>query len=237
MRLVVLSWLVIVGLLAASACLAQCAAGIAEGQEPHTHSTSPAPTYRGTTAGGVTSGGRPVSRGDNPVSVHQAGTGLLSEHPDTYVWLAQLCVSESGWSSPADCAAIHAVLRATRRSDELLVETMLRHAPRLFGLRRARHDAAAARHRWVRGLRADGEEPEHWPLEHGDWGRYRPRWLEVLVFARRLVAGETRARCERAPIAWGGAMDDHVALRRGLVRVDCGATSNRYWARPEGGES
>lgn len=160
------------------------------------------------------------------------------EPADAFLRLAQLCVNESGWSSPADCAAIHAVLRATQRDDETLVDAMLRHAPRLFGLRPARTPEVAERYRWVRSLRADAGEPEAWPADHGPWSRFRERWKEVLRFSRRAVDGSVRSSCSRPPIAWGGAMDDDIALARGLVRVDCGETRNRFWARPTiGGDS
>jgi hypothetical protein len=119
------------------------------------------------------------------------------------------------------------VLRSTRRDDETIVDTMRRHAPRVVGGLPARSD----RERWVRALNAEATRPDHFPA-HLDWEDYRPRWVDVMEFTRRLLAGRTRDRCRRSPITWGGPMDDWLAIRRGLVRVDCGDTRNRFWARP-----
>jgi len=103
-----------------------------------------------------------------------------------------------------------------------------------------------ARQRWTSTLQDSTEPPLGWrecaglPAEsgcHGTWRRYAGAWGRVLSIARSLVArsapgplcgSEARLR----PIAWGGEMDHWLAERRGLVEVDCGTTSNSFYAYP-----
>lgn len=147
----------------------------------------------------------------------------------TVLVLARICVSEAGWDSRQDCAAIFQVLRNVRRNDETLMGAM-RRASRVVS---EMWEPTTRRHRWLVNLKLDGSEPDHFP-EVADWDRhYRHRWFEVIAHARALIEGEAHAHpCPGAVIAWGGDMDDYLALQRNLIRVDCGDTANTFWKRP-----
>ncbi len=74
---------------------------------------------------------------------------------------------------------------------------------------------------------------------NGVWANYISVWEATRELAQQLYAGELRARAcrrqteEHGPvIAWGCSLDTAVAKRRGLVRVDCGDTTNWFYARP-----
>lgn len=140
--------------------------------------------------------------------------------------LARVCWNEAGWDSPQDCLAIAEVVRSTSSSGEITLGALQRLAPHVAtGRPRGAHQRLSTE------LRADGARPASWP-GHLPWERvWRARWLRVLALSRALVEGRVRGRCERAPIAWGGAMDRHLAARRRLTRVDCGQTRNEFWAR------
>lgn len=144
--------------------------------------------------------------------------------------LARLCVNEAGWSV-RECGAVWQVLRNTRVRGETLLQTMERHTNGRISVvcgpgRNGQTDRA-----WTRGLHLGDEPPHCWP-GHLDWNEYRERFARMLEQARRFTRGELRGPCAGFPIAWGGAMDDWLAVRRGLVQVSCGDTRNRYWERP-----
>jgi hypothetical protein len=146
----------------------------------------------------------------------------------TVLALARICVSEGGWTNDRDCAAIYQVLRGNRSNEESLIGAMRRHSRFVLEVWEPR----SARHRWLVGLNLEATEPTGFP-ETASWDRYRPVWERRTQFTRGLVTGSVRMRpCPVPVVAWGGTMDDHIALRRGLVRVDCGDTENRFWGRP-----
>lgn len=169
--------------------------------------------------------------------------GALAQPPDVgggsdddeteALYLARYCVNEAGFNSPRDCGAMAQVLRNTSREDESLLDAMHRHTGgRLFVVGGPGRNGQTQRS-WTRGLHLGEEAPHGWPRDL-DWaGEYRQRFARVYGLSLRIVRGEMgRGPCRGFPIAWGGAMDDHVAIRRGLVRVDCGDTVQRYWERP-----
>lgn len=173
---------------------------------------------------------------DEPLRRHERVWGPeIDNIPDpawvdpTVLVLARICVSEAGWSAPQDCAAIFQVLRNVRRNDETLMGAM-RRASRVVSEMK---DPTTRRHRWLVNLHLDGTEPDHFP-EVANWERhYRHRWFDVIAHARALIEGEAHAHpCPGAVIAWGGDMDDYLALQRNLIRVDCGDTANTFWKRP-----
>lgn len=150
-------------------------------------------------------------------------TARQVDRGDAGLWLARICVSESGWDSPADCSAILEVLRwgGYHHGTHWLTHAQS-YSRRLFG--------GARRHRgWPSHLRVDGEEPEQWPSTVA-WSAYRARWLSILATARRMAAHPT-ANCEEAPTDWGGRVDLDRARRLGMVPVSCGATRNWFFVR------
>lgn len=155
------------------------------------------------------------------------------DHETVALYLARFCVNEAGFNSPRDCGAIHQVLRNTARDDEGLLAAMSRHTKgRLFVVGGPGRNGQTVR-AWTRGLHIGDEPPYRWPA-HLDWTNdYRHRFAEVYALSIRIVSGRMgRGPCRSFPIAWGGPMDDAIALRRGLVRVSCGDTINHYWERP-----
>lgn len=120
------------------------------------------------------------------------------------------------------------------------------HSDRVFD--RGRTDAR----RYIAWLNPAGTEPRGWPtmafrrdgtsvrvLRHVGWDRRREDWLAVYALAGRILSGEVRAHCDGTPLTWGcpgeGRRDcgDHArAVERGLIRVDCGETSNWFYGRP-----
>lgn len=146
----------------------------------------------------------------------------------TVLALARICVSEGGWENDRDCAGIYQVLRNTRRSDEHLIDVMRRHSRYMIPGR----TSLPARQRWVTSLDLEGTRPSDLP-DSASWERLERPWLRRIALARALIDGRVPDRpCPAPVIAWGGTMDDHIAHRRGLARVDCGDTENRFWARP-----
>ena len=142
--------------------------------------------------------------------------------------LARICVNEAGFDGAQDCIAIAEVVRAN--SGEITPGALELHAPRATGSK----PPLNAHQAWTQQLDEDGTEPAAWRLAHPalPWERYRERWLRVLRGCQLIVRGQVDRVCREVPIAWGGAMDRHIAERRGLVRVDCGNTRNEFWGRP-----
>lgn len=140
---------------------------------------------------------------------------------DDALCAARLCVREAGWHSPADCAAILHAVQATSREDEGVCER-LRRVGRRTRPGRAWADALPAR--------SESGPPIGWPAAV-PWEAYRQRWDRVLGAHRRWLAGRQPRPCDGIPLAWGMPVDDHVALARGLRRLDCGRTVNRFWGR------
>jgi len=150
----------------------------------------------------------------------------------TVLVLARICVSEAGWEGQRDCQGIFQVLRNVRRNNETFLGVM-RRASRVVS---EMWEPTTDRHRWLVNLDLEGTRPDGFPTE-ADWERhYRHRWMKVLEYARALLEGEIYAHpCQGAVIAWGGKMDDYLALRRNLIRAECGDTQNTFWKRPPSG--
>ena len=182
-------------------------------------------------------------------SLSGVASGQTARIP-SYLALARICVSEAGWEcfESGDGLAIHEVLlRGAEREGMSYVNFARAYAGRVMGARP--HDSV--RLRWVGALREDGGEPGGWPrvttrLMSGGvarveamppWSAYRSRWMAVLVRARevtRLHLSETSewSPCRSAVHDWGGVMDRERASRIGLIEVECGETSNDFYARP-----
>lgn len=162
--------------------------------------------------------------------------------------LARICVSEAGWDcfTTGDGYAIHEVLLRGAERHAMTYSTFARtYSPRAVG------DHPGRLRPWIGGLREDGDEPYSWPRittrprrdgmvgvePHPPWSSYRERWLGVLAQAREVALWtlgdvEEWGLCEGPVHDWGGAMDRARAERIGLIEVECGDTSNDFYARP-----
>ncbi len=106
------------------------------------------------------------------------------------------------------------------------------------------------RQRWTSTLRERGsEQPSgwvqctHWETNDkgkrvakpdrcsGDWRVARQFWPDARAAAIDIVMDGFQPPCDGEPIAQGGTMDDCIAWRRGLCRLDCGDL-NHFWAEP-----
>lgn len=173
----------------------------------------------------------------------------------TRLVLARIIVSEANWihddhrdaiddhnHAELDAGLLYQVLRYTRRSGETLLGAMRRHSPHVSEARPIPSRRNHARMTWVRELQLNRHRPYHFP-EDLNWTRdYQPRWEAVLALAQSLLEGDADALGPYvgAPIiTWGGrcedrhgACDDRIAVGRGLVPFETGATANRFWCRP-----
>ena len=141
--------------------------------------------------------------------------------------IARIFVAEAGWDSEPDHRAIFGVLRNIRGRGSML-EAARRASPRTTGIR----GPLGPRGLWIATLIDSDLRPAGWTDRLGSWSAYVARWRSVRELAARLLAGDPiRSGCPDA-IAWGMAQDDRIAIRRGLVRVDCGQTLNRFWRSP-----
>jgi hypothetical protein len=129
--------------------------------------------------------------------------------------LARICVSEAGFETGSDCAAILAVLRDRTRVYGTLRRAMRAYSPRVFD--RTRTDAR----RWIAFLRGE-ERPEGWPRGT----RWVPaRWFAVVEHARLLLASDAYP-CNAAPHHWGAPWLDRSGW--GWIRLEC-KTKNVFW--------
>jgi hypothetical protein len=95
--------------------------------------------------------------------------------------------------------------------------------------------AVKRRHAVYRSLPAVGDaRPRLWSDElDGPWEAYAQNWVRLREGVAELVANGFPAPCSGRVIAWGGGMDDHIALSRGLVRARCaGEMRNTAWQFP-----
>lgn len=170
--------------------------------------------------------------------------------PDPALLLARICVSEAGWDcfDTKDGLGIH----------EVLLRGDARHGISYGAFARAYSKAAGRggdnvreRTRWIREMNERGEQPPSWPAQryvrNGDtvrihpglpWSQYRASWLAVLERAKEVVRRyeldniSVWGVCASPVDDWGGQMDHARAMRNGLREVECGETSNNFYARP-----
>jgi hypothetical protein len=90
------------------------------------------------------------------------------------------------------------------------------------------------RHAVIGALPASGRDlPAGWrPELDGDWRVHSPHWARFRQRVEQLAVLGFDAPCARAVVAWGNESDDPIAESRGLERVACGETANRFWGRP-----
>lgn len=173
-----------------------------------------------------------------------------AERIPSYLALARICVSEAGWGcfESGDGLAIHEVLLQGADREEMSYVSFARaYSGRVMGAR----SHSSTRLAWVSGLNEAGTAPLNWPRvttrrmrdgmyrveEVPPWSHYRARWMAVLDRAREVVRLSLDGRAEWSPCQsavhdWGGTMDRSRAERIGLIPVECGETSNDFYARP-----
>ena len=105
-------------------------------------------------------------------------------------------------------------------------------APRMAGLKPQRE--TKTQQRWTRNLPMTGlDEPEGWEPRDGTWSQYAENWSKYRDSVDLVFREGFEPPCKGKPIAWGCADDDHIAISRGLCKLDCGNTRNWFWGRPE----
>lgn len=145
------------------------------------------------------------------------------------LWLARMCVGESGWGRLDTCAAEVGVIR--RRG--LLHGTQLATMARAYSsaLRRPRRP-------WVPRLLPTGPAPRGWPA--ASWPRHRARFGVILEHVEGVLAGDVVDPCEdERPLHFGGPAHIDADLPDDWQVVDCVPGSRqRFWRRaPRGGAS
>lgn len=148
--------------------------------------------------------------------------------PDTALWLARLYVSESGWDSPTDRAALFHALRNRQETlgESSLLSTMRRYSRPLFASDRPRR-------RWVQALREDGGAPRFWPRTL-TWAPFADRWKAILDEARAHLESPPPNPCDADIEHWGGPYVDRARLEAMIAsgvwrRSHCGAGDARNW--------
>lgn len=146
---------------------------------------------------------------------------------DDALWLARICVHESGWDSLDDCAGIHAVLTRTAERRGVSYLTALRsYSPRFY--------AGTSARPWAR-LLADSDAPPaglgaSWRHPRGDGLlSRRDAFAVVLEHCRRIMAEPPTCAADD----WGTARDHERARLAGrrFRFVDCGSTRNLFSQR------
>lgn len=161
------------------------------------------------------------------LTIAVSSTAHASQQDRDALALARVCVHEAGFMSPDDCSAIHAVLvRVTQRIQGIrtIAAAAELYSPRATGRVTPRTELD----RWVQQLNLRATKP---PSFGYSWELNRPRWLERIEQARRLLAGTDTHRCEAPITHWGAPQggDLERATRARWTRVNCGETRNAFW--------
>ena len=149
-------------------------------------------------------------------------------------------VSEAGWDSPADAAAIHAVIIGISIRDDV-------SWARAWALASPRLAECSVSRRWLCGLSERCTEPANWPRvvverdgrvrPHPPWSAYRARCLAAVDVVRPILAAGLAgalSACSSTPRAWGDDRDvrirERLSTERTWVDVHCGVTLLRFGA-------
>lgn len=197
----------------------------------------PAPTSLRTTAWQGPAADEAQTRHSPPAA------GQPSSRAPVAVLLARVAVNEDSrplrprsdggtdGAPSADTLAIVQTARAWAAWQGRSLEASIRAlAPYVSGTRPAK----SARHAAYAALPAHGSvRPLAWAEDaFGSWAVHGPRWAKLRAAVAELVRHPI-TQCAGEPIAWGGPMDDHIAIGRGLVRLDCGPeVVNSFWGLP-----
>jgi len=105
-------------------------------------------------------------------------------------------------------------------------------APCMAGLKPCK--PTTRQRRWTRNLPMTGlAQPEGWEPRDGTWSQYAENWSKYRDAVTVIFAEGFEPPCQGVPIAWGNAGDDHIAISRGLCKLDCGDTRNWFWGFPK----
>ena len=105
-------------------------------------------------------------------------------------------------------------------------------APCMAGLKPCK--PTTRQRRWTRNLPMTGlAQPEGWLPSDGTWSQYAENWSKYRDAVTVIFAEGFEPPCKGKPIAWGNAGDDHIAISRGLCKLDCGDTRNWFWGFPK----
>ena len=141
----------------------------------------------------------------------------------------------TGGEITEDCLGILQTAQALAgRTHKTLIEAMRVLSPRVSGVK----PPLLRQHAWTSTLPATGAvRPSGWTecagegTCSGSWEIYAPYWVRFRENVQKLLVNGYVPPCSQDPITWGGPMDDHRALVRGLVRLACGER-NRFWVKP-----
>ena len=137
--------------------------------------------------------------------------------------LARTTVNESGWQSAADLDLIWQTTQQHGRTSEARIEWLKLHSSCVNG-ESAPEPGSTGNCEWTWHLTRDGEEPANFPME---WDNFRSRWANILRTAdRRVRHNRARRVCRVNPDTWGGPMDHHRAVHRGMIPLNCRGTLN-----------
>ena len=151
------------------------------------------------------------------------------------VELARVCVNEDsrplrngGVPTEDTLAIIQTVQTVARLHGYSALTAVRRLAPHVTGQRPAKK----VRHLVNSGLPAVGiGMPRYWVNAiDGPWPKYRRNWARFRGNVAKLLKDGFEPPCAGDPIAWGGIMDDWIAVKRKLTRLDCG-DRNHFWGR------
>lgn len=149
--------------------------------------------------------------------------------------MARICVNESGFRRPADCAMIWQVAR--RRGGPTMegrLAWLRAHSSCVLSDRPMTAFEARGNCRWTRHLDDSDAQPAGWPTAV-PWERYVAPWRRIREVIRGWVLGGRPRHgwpCERDPDTWGGSMDRARAEALGLVPVECTGTVNQGYRFP-----
>ncbi len=197
-------------------------------------------------AGGGHSGGPPESsdgvhrrgpRGDGGGNARDAEeNGLNAGEPEArpvdpvvQLWLARAAVGECNFSLP-DCPAAvwHTLQRrwlnlVLPRWPDYTLDRMARQYCAVF------KGKSEKRKRWVRGLVADGSEPDGWP-DAASWEVHGPHWEAIHDMAGEFLRGNIKDPCKGSPVHLGGRIDRWKMHPDKWAVVHCGDTGNQmFW--------
>ncbi len=145
------------------------------------------------------------------------------------LWLARASVGECDFRLPDCHAAVWHTLR--RRWLNLVLPqwpgyTLDRMARQYCAVFKGKSEK---RKRWVRGLVADGSEPDGWP-DAASWEVHGPHWEAIHDVAGDFLRGEVKDPCKGKPVHLGGLIDRARMNPHKWCMVRCGKTGDqRFW--------
>lgn len=119
----------------------------------------------------------------------------------------------------------------SRRNPLTVQDVIGTFAPCMAGLKPCK--PTTKQRRWTRNLPMVGmDQPEGWLPRDGNWSLFAENWSKYRGNIAEVFAEGFEAPCKGKPIAWGCADDDHIAISRGLCKLECVETRNWFWGFP-----